>query len=157
MLEEDAVEVRTLLIHSRTLRATKRAMSLFSLFFLKLAPTFVAALLQLLTDKIKDYKHLTGPKKIYLDNVNLMYALSGKISEGTARETFFANQVRAAASLMLPKQGDFLVDGKYTFEVGGSSKNFSQIAGLPDSYLAVDDIEVGSRNRLPLWMFGMLY
>jgi len=116
-----------------------------------------AALLQLLTDKIKDYKHLTGPKKIYLDNVNLMYALSGKISEGTARETFFANQVRAAASLMLPKQGDFLVDGKYTFEVGGSSKNFSQIAGLPDSYLAVDDIEVGSMNRLPLWMFGMLY
>ena len=58
---------------------------------------------------------------------------------------------------MLPKQGDFLVDGKYTFEVGGSSKNFSQIAGLPDSYLAVDDIEVGSMNRLPLWMFGMLY
>lgn len=48
MLEEDAVEVRTLLIHSRTLRATKRAMSLFSLFFLKLAPTFVAVLLQLL-------------------------------------------------------------------------------------------------------------
>ena len=41
-----------------------------------------AALLQLLTDKIKDYKHLTGPKKIYLDNVNLMYALSGKIRKG---------------------------------------------------------------------------
>lgn len=116
-----------------------------------------AGLLWLLTDKIKDYKHLTGPKKIYLNNANLMYALPGKVSEGTMRETFFANQVGAVTTLTMPKQGDFMADGKYLFEVGGSRKTFDQIADLPNSYLAIDDIETGNGNRIPLWMFGCLY
>ena len=117
-----------------------------------------AALLCLLTDKVKDYKHLTGPKKVYLNNTNLMCALSGNnLSKGTLRETFFANQVGAVATLTMPKQGDFMAVGKYLFEVGGSRKTFGQIAGIPDSYLALDDIETGSGNRIPLWMFGCLY
>lgn len=116
-----------------------------------------ADLLLLLTEQLKNYKHLVSPKKIYLNNANLMYALSGKISEGTVRETFFANQVGAIAALTMPKQGDFLADGKYLFEVGGSSKTFDQIAGIPESYLAVDGIETGSGNRIPLWMFGCMY
>ena len=116
-----------------------------------------AALLCLLTDKVKDYKHLTGPKKVYLNNANLMYALSGNLSEGTLRETFFANQVGAVATLTMPKQGDFMADGNYLFEVGGSRKTFEQIADLPNSYLALDDIETGRGNRIPLWMFGCLY
>lgn len=116
-----------------------------------------ADLLLLLTEQLKNYKHLVSPKKIYLNNANLMYALSGKISEGTVRETFFANQVGAVADLTMPKQGDFLADGKYLFEVEGSSKTFDQIAGIPESYLAVDGIETGSGNRIPLWMFGCMY
>lgn len=24
-------------------------------------------------------------------------------------------------------------------------------------YLAIDDVEIGHLNRIPLWMFGMLY
>ena len=116
-----------------------------------------AALLNLLTDKAKDYKHLTGPKKIFLNNTNLMNALTGKVSEGTKRETFFANQVGVVSALVTSKQGDFMADGKYLFEVGGSRKTFAQIADLPNSYLAVDDIETGVGNRIPLWMFGCLY
>lgn len=116
-----------------------------------------AALLNLLTDKAKDYKHLIGPKKIYLDNTNLMNALGCVISKGTQRETFFANQVGAVASLYVPKQGDFMADDKYLFEVGGANKTFGQIAGLPDSYLAIDNVEVGNGNRIPLWLFGCLY
>lgn len=116
-----------------------------------------AALLWLLTDKPKDYKHLTGPKKIYLNNTNLMNALGSRVSKGTQRETFFANQAGAVSSLLMPKQGDFLADGKYLFEVGGQQKTFNQIADQPDSYLAIDDIEVGNGNRIPLWLFGCLY
>ena len=116
-----------------------------------------AAMLSLLTEKPKDYKHLVGPKKIYLNNTNLMNAITGKISEGTKRETFFANQTGALVNLTMPKQGDFLVNGKYIFEVGGSRKTFEQIADLTDSYLAIDNIEVGNGNRIPLWQFGFLY
>ena len=116
-----------------------------------------AALLWLLTDKPKDYKHLTGPKKIYLNNTNLINALGSRVSKGTQRETFFANQVGAVTDLLIPKKGDFLADGRYIFEVGGPHKTFDQIAGLPDSYLAIDDMEVGNGNRIPLWLFGCLY
>jgi uncharacterized protein len=116
-----------------------------------------AGLLWLLTEKQKDYKHLLGPKKVYLNNPNLMFALSGSVSEGTMRETFFANQVGTVADLIMPKQGDFLVDETSLFEVGGSRKTFDQIADIPNCYLAIDDIEVGNGNRIPLWMFGLLY
>lgn len=116
-----------------------------------------AGLLWLLTEKQKDYKHLLGPKKIYLNNPNLMFALSGSVSEGTMRETFFANQVGTVVDLIMPKQGDFLADETYLFEVGGSRKTFDQIADISNGYLAIDDIEVGNGNRIPLWMFGLLY
>ena len=116
-----------------------------------------AGLLHLLTEKAKDYKHLTGPKKIYLDNTNLMSALGNGISKGTQRETFFANQTGNVAALLMPKQGDFLADGKFLFEVGGTQKTFGQIADVPNSYLAIDNVEVGNGNRIPLWLFGCLY
>ena len=117
-----------------------------------------AALLDILGEKIRDYKHLTGPKKIYLDNSNLMYALCGEVKKGTERETFFANQLEVISQdITIPKKGDFLIDGKYLFEVGGKRKTFEQIADIENSYLAVDDIEVGIGNRIPLWLFGFLY
>ncbi len=70
---------------------------------------------------------------------------------------FNSHEVGAVAELTMPKQGDFLVNGKYVFEVGGSRKTFEQIANVPDSYLAIDDIETGNKNRMPLWVFGCLY
>ena len=56
-----------------------------------------------------------------------------------------------------PNKGDSLIDGKWLFEIGGEKKSFEQIKDMPKSYLAVDDIEVGRRNRIPLWLFGFLY
>lgn len=116
-----------------------------------------AGLLLLLTRDIKDYKHLVSPEKIFLGNTNLMYALGSRINEGTLRETFFLNQLSLNHDVNAPAQGDFLVDRKCLFEVGGRNKTFAQIKDMQDSYLAVDGVEVGSRNRIPLWMFGLLY
>lgn len=116
-----------------------------------------AGLLLLLTKEQKDYKHLAKPGKIFLGDGNLMYALSSTVNLGTCRETFFANQLSAIGQLTMPAKGDFLLDGKYLFEVGGSSKDFRQIANIPNSYLAIDDVEIGHLSRVPLWMFGLLY
>ena len=103
-------------------------------------------------------KHLATPDKIYCDNPNLMTALVPRPDIGTLRETFFLNQFRASGhDVTYPVRGDFLVDGRHLFKVGGSGKTFGQIADVPDSYLAVDDIEVGRGNRIPLWLFGFLY
>lgn len=49
------------------------------------------------------------------------------------------------------------MDNKYTFEIGGRSKNFSQIAGMPDSYIFADDWDMPDGAILPLWMLGFLY
>lgn len=114
-------------------------------------------LLLLLSDNAKSPDNLSRPDKIYINNSTMMYALSPRVDTGTLRETFFMNQLSQGHEVRYPKAGDFLVDRKYLFEVGGKSKTFDQIKDIPDSYLAVDNTEMGHRNRIPLWMFGLLY
>ena len=116
-----------------------------------------AGLLNLLAADFDALDNLSSPEKIYCENTNLMYALTSDADIGTARETFFANQLSNGHVLTYPKKGDFLVDGKHLFEVGGSGKGFRQIKDVPDSYVAADDIEVGIGNKIPLWLFGFLY
>ena len=114
-------------------------------------------LLGLLSQKVKDLKHLSSPVKIYLDNTTLMYALSTSIDIGTMRETFFYNQIKKDHEVTYPSTGNFLIDNKYYIEVGGKGKTFDQIKNIEDGYLAVDDTEIGRKHRIPLWMYGLLY
>jgi len=114
-------------------------------------------LLLLLTDNTKSPDNLSRPDKIYISNPTMMYALSPRVYTGTLRETFFFNQLSQAHEVRYPKAGDFIVDRKHLFEVGGKGKTFDQIKDIPDSYLAVDNTETGHKNRIPLWMFGLLY
>ena len=116
-----------------------------------------ADLLILLTDNTKSLKTLSRPEKIFLNNSNLMYALGGKTEIGTIRETFFINQIKQVLPVSYPAKGDLLVDKQYLFEVGGAGKTFDQIKDESNSFLAVDNTEIGSGNRIPLWMFGLLY
>ena len=116
-----------------------------------------AGLLSLVTSEKKNLKALVKPDKILLNNPSLMCALTYRADKGTLRETFFYNQLSAVSEVSYPKQGDFLVDRKFLFEVGGRGKSFDQIKDVPDSFLALDDMEMGHHNRIPLWMFGLLY
>lgn len=96
--------------------------------------------------------------KVYLDNPNLIYALGSPNTEiGTVRETFFFNQTHFLFPVTVSPISDFLIDGKYTFEVGGKKKKQRQLQDIADGYVVKDDIETGYGNIIPLWMFGMLY
>jgi len=55
------------------------------------------------------------------------------------------------------KDGDFLVDNKYVFEIGGKGKTRKQIAGMKNAFVVQDNTEVGYKNMIPLWIFGFLY
>lgn len=108
------------------------------------------------------YRVVRKPAKIYLENTNLLKALVGNIGieamQGTLRETFFAQQIRGSGSVIsITIKGDFIVDKKYLFEVGGRSKDRSQIEAQENSYIAKDDIEIGYQNVVPLWLFGFFY
>ncbi len=117
-----------------------------------------ANLLNILSSEKATLKNMARPDKIYCDNTNIMYSLTENINVGTKRETFFLNQLKSAGhDVLYPDKGDFMVDGKYLFEVGGKDKSFNQIKDIPDSFLAIDDVEIGRGNKIPLWMFGLLY
>ncbi len=116
-----------------------------------------AQILTLLSSKAKSYKYLYKPDKIFLNNTNLMNALCPNVDKGNERETFFVCQMHVTKDVKRPKNGDFLIDDKYLFEVGGKNKTFNQIADIPNSYLAIDNTEVGFGCRIPLWMFGFSY
>ena len=57
----------------------------------------------------------------------------------------------------MPKKGDFIVNNKYTFEIGGKGKDHKQIQGVKNAWLVKDDIETPAAGTIPLWMFGLLY
>lgn len=116
-----------------------------------------AQILALLTSKAKNYKFLYKPGKIFLGNTNLMHVLCPLVNKGNERETLFCCQLQVNNDVKHPLKGDFLVNDKYLFEVGGRKKSFEQIADVPNSFLAVDDTEVGHGNRIPLWLFGFTY
>lgn len=116
-----------------------------------------AQILALLTSKAKNYKFLYKPCKIFLGNTNLMHVLCPLVNKGNERETLFCSLLHVNNDVKHPLKGDFLVNDKYLFEVGGRKKSFEQIADVPNSFLAVDDTEVGYGNRIPLWLFGFTY
>ncbi len=101
---------------------------------------------------------LQKPEKLYLDNTNLAYMLAQDITDiGNVRETFFLNQVSNNHNLTYPSKGDFFVDDKFTFEIGGKNKTNKQIKDIENSYVVADNIEYGYDNTIPLWLFGFLY
>ena len=117
-----------------------------------------AKLLNLLYSDTKNFKRMQKPDKIYMENSNLLYALSlTDVEVGTRRETFFVNQLTYYHAIEYAQKGDFVVDSKYTFEVGGASKDGKQIAGEANAYIAADNIEYALGNKIPLWLFGFLY
>ncbi|MDY0906949.1 ATP-binding protein [Pedobacter sp. CFBP9032] len=118
-----------------------------------------AKLINSLSAAGKSISTLQKPDKIFLENTNLSFALSPNNTEkGSLREAFFMNQIKNSAyEISLPLKGDFFVDDKFTFEIGGKGKSTKQLTGVEHAYLAVDDMEAGIGNKIPLWMFGLLY
>jgi hypothetical protein len=97
------------------------------------------------------------PNKIYLNNTNLHYAYCDKSNIGTLGEVFASCMLNVSHKIEVAKKGDFLIDNRYIIEIGGKNKTYKQIKDIPNSYIVADDIEVGTGNKIPLWLFGFLY
>ncbi|MCH8568886.1 MAG: AAA family ATPase [Balneolales bacterium] len=106
----------------------------------------------------KGISMLTKPEKIYLHHPNIAFSLApDQVQIGTLRESFLLNQLTQKHTVRYPESGDFWVDDTWLIEVGGKNKNSSQLEGYEKGWLAVDGIESGRENRVPLWLFGFLY
>ena len=122
-----------------------------------------AKLTRNLFSEINTITDLQKPDKLLLDNTNLIYAYATSTPEiGTVREAFFCNQLAAAGHLVEYggiKTGDFRIDKARIVEVGGAGKDFSQISDedISCAALAVDNVDIASGKKIPLWAFGFLY
>jgi len=105
----------------------------------------------------RGHKTLQLPNNILLNNPNLFAVLCAKPDIGSLRESFFVSQLNTKHQIHYHHQGDFLLDDKIVVEIGGKSKDGKQIEGLESAYLAIDGIEYGYGNAIPLWLFGFLY
>lgn len=114
-------------------------------------------MLLLIDENVKGVKKISKPAKIYLNNTNILFAYCDNVEDGTIRETFFANSISGIYKFNIAIAGDFFVDNKYLFEIGGKSKKFNQIRDIENSFIVVDDTLKGSSNKIPLYMFGFLY
>ena len=114
-------------------------------------------LIEIIGGNFKNKKLLNKPDKIYLENINLYNILCSDKNIGSIRESFFISQLKIYHNIKYSKIGDFIVDDKYVFEIGGKNKKFNQIKDIPNSFVVADDIEVGFGNKLPLWLCGFLY
>ncbi|MEA1954021.1 MAG: AAA family ATPase [Campylobacterota bacterium] len=95
------------------------------------------------------------PNKVLLDNPCLFKVLCFSSNKGATRESFFLSMVEEH-TVRYAKQGDYSVKN-HRFEIGGKNKSFKQIKNIEQSYLALDDLEMGDGNKIPLWLFGFLY
>ncbi len=125
-----------------------------------------AKIINSIVSKEKGYKIMAKPEKLFMQNSNISYALTSSIDKGSARESFFVNQIKNSNysqlklyddTIFSSNIGDFLVENRYIFEIGGKNKSFNQIKDIENSYIVSDDIEIGYGNKIPLWLFGFLY
>lgn len=117
-----------------------------------------AELVKLLYTDNKSVTKMQKPDKIYIHNTNMLCALGTQTNVGTLRECFVVNQLSNNHVVEYSKSnGDFKVDGKIIFEVGGRDKSFEQIANIKDSYILADSMEHPIGKKLPLWIVGLLY
>ena len=118
-----------------------------------------AGLVMAISRSGKALRSMEKPDRIYLGDPNIAHALAatGEPDLGSLRETFFCRMVSSCHAVASGGRADFLLDGKITIEVGGKNKGQEQLGGKNNAYLALDDLPVGSMQRIPLWLFGFLY
>lgn len=116
-----------------------------------------AGLISQLRDETGGIRGLGKVEKIYLDNTNIIYALTPNTANiGNVRETFFMNQMRVRQSVISSSVTDFKID-EMSFEIGGKKKGQKQIESVEKGFVVKDDIEYGFANIIPLWAFGLNY
>jgi len=113
-------------------------------------------LIRVIGVKTKGRAKMNKPDKILLNNPNLFQVLCLSSNIGALRESFFTSML-CSLPIKYVKTGDYIINNHYLFEIGGKNKDFSQIKGIPNSHLVLDNITTGGNRKIPLWLFGFLY
>lgn len=96
------------------------------------------------------------PCRVLMHNSNLIYTIyPPRQDRQDVIDTFFVNSMWKDHVVHKGAKGwSFLVDGDINFKVSTTEGKTRQ---QQDSFHAVDGLDIGHDNVIPLWMFGMLY
>ena len=97
------------------------------------------------------------PARVYMQNTNLMYAISTRTAEEqSVIETFFYNALHVSHKVCVGKRNTmFMIDGQYFFNVYSEEGKAKPVTNVV--YNAINNIEIGKGHNIPLWLFGFLY
>lgn len=98
------------------------------------------------------------PSKVIMHNPNLMYAIYPiEYGRQEVMETFFVNALWKDHTVSYGgKDSCYIVDGRRKFRVCPSG-SAHKVRYSADTIYARYGTEVGSGNRIPLWLFGFVY
>jgi hypothetical protein len=101
---------------------------------------------------------LAKPEQIYLNNTNLYRILFPyEYDKCLLNKTFVLNQIGNLHDVSSSDFSDFLVVGEYELTVGFEKIQKEMDFRNKKQIFAVENIEIGSKNKIPLWMFGFMY
>tara|TARA_B100001094_G_scaffold234997_1_gene230017 strand:- start:767 stop:1996 length:1230 start_codon:yes stop_codon:yes gene_type:complete len=106
--------------------------------------------------KNRTHKDFPKPQKILFANTNYAFAYFSNPEVGTIREIFSAGVLKHLGDITSPDVGDILFNDDYLFEIGGRSKNHKQIKKIQNHFVLADDILIPEKQKIPLWMLGLL-
>ena len=100
---------------------------------------------------------LQKPERVYLGNPNLAQLFSQiSPSRDTLTANFAISQLVSQYPVQLAQPNMLLVDGRWMIAIAQPSGRIRKPKSGEDFYTLVDGFEIGSTNRIPLWMMGLL-
>lgn len=102
------------------------------------------------------------PEKMYLNNTTLYFTLTANLDHspqvGTLREIFALSMFQnAGITVTYDGLGDLIAQDRH-FEIGGKNKTARQLKNTSSNgWVLKDDILIGSRQTIPLYLLGFLY
>ncbi|MBL7661332.1 ATP-binding protein [bacterium] len=140
---------------SQELRVSKEYLMLYLRYLEK------SELITILGQRAKGKKVGRKSPKLYLNNPNLFFAINTaqrlEIHLASVRESFFLHQVRVKTGVFIDSEYDFVLEHGCRVEIGGRNKKLKTTQQVTEVYSALDDIQIGFANNIPLYLFGMLY
>lgn len=93
----------------------------------------------------------------FLANTNLLASLFREMERIYWGETFFVDQMSNCGTVELLHNGDYRVNGKYTFVIGDPLMDYERIKNVENAFAAIHGQPKSVGNKIPIWALGLCY
>ncbi|MEA2041393.1 MAG: AAA family ATPase [Bacteroidota bacterium] len=113
-------------------------------------------IISLYKERGKESGVMTKADSVFINNTNLLYTFSAQFKKCLIQKTFFQHQLSVSQEVYYSQQADFEVSG-ILFDILCKESFYQKKFNEQSKIYAVDSIEIGVENSIPLWLFGFMY